>query len=89
MVNKLSYRKNRVHYNTEETEETEETETVDRETGEVITVETAEGVGEAEKKQGSAIVGLMILIFMMLMVFGIIYFWYWIFKNVFSIIRGN
>lgn len=102
----LSYRKNRVHYNTEETEKTE---TVDRETGEIKIENTgtntdtnapmesggdATGVANAdsslgEPKKGSAIVGLMILIFMLVMMLAIIYFWYWVFKNIFLILRGK
>ena len=74
----LSYRQNRVHYNTEET--------VDRETGERV----GEGVSDTtEPKKGSAIVGLMILIFMLVMMLAIIYFWYWVFKNIFLILRGK
>ena len=104
MKNKLSYRKNRVRYNTEET--------VDRETGEPIQIEntgTSRGTnapiivdatgGNAdssvqlsegvEEKKGSPIVGLMILIFMLVMMLAIIYFWYWVFKNIFLILRGK
>jgi len=77
----LSYRQNRVHYNTEETE------TVDRETGEVTKVANADS--GVEEKKGSAIVGLMILIFMLVMFLAIIYFWYWVFKNIFLILRGK
>ncbi len=88
----LSYRQNRVHYNTEETE------TVDRETGEVIQIENTGTntdtnapieVDATEPKKGSAIVGLMILIFMLVMMMGIIYFWYWVFKNIFLILKGK
>lgn len=81
MKNMLSYRQNRVHYNTEETE------TVDRETGEVTKVANADS--GVEEKKGSAIVGLMILIFMLVMFLAIIYFWYWVFKNIFLILRGK
>ena len=84
MKNKLSYRKDRVHYNEEETEKTE---TVDRETGEVTNAPTE--VDTTEPKKGSAIVGLMILIFMLVMMLAIIYFWYWVFKNIFLILRGK
>tara|TARA_Y100000361_G_scaffold29115_1_gene23941 strand:+ start:21113 stop:21367 length:255 start_codon:yes stop_codon:yes gene_type:complete len=84
MKNKLNYRKNRVHYNEEETEKTE---TVDRETGEVTKVANADS--GVEEKKGSAIVGLMILIFMLVMMLAIIYFWYWVFKNIFLILRGK
>lgn len=81
MKNMLSYRQNRVHYNTEETE------TVDRETGEVTKVANADS--GVEEKKGSAIVGLMILIFMLVIFLAIIYFWYWVFKNIFLILRGK
>ena len=77
----LSYRQNRVHYNTEETE------TVDRETGEVTKVANADS--GVEEKKGSSIVGLMILIFMLVIFLAIIYFWYWVFKNIFLILRGK
>ena len=87
----LSYRQNRVNYNEEETGKTE---TVDRETGEIKIENDATGVGNAdssvgEPKKGSAIVGLMILIFMLVMMLAIIYFWYWVFKNIFLILRGK
>ena len=81
MKNMLSYRQNRVHYNTEETE------TVDRETGEVTKVANADS--GVEEKKGSSIVGLMILIFMLVIFLAIIYFWYWVFKNIFLILRGK
>ena len=85
----LSYRQNRVHYNEEETEKTE---TVDRETGEVKADATAVANADSsvgEPKKGSAIVGLMILIFMFVTMLAIIYFWYWVFKNIFLILRGK
>lgn len=82
MINKLSYRKNRVDYNTEETGEAAEEGVV---TGTV----TGTGTGTEVKTTNNPVFALLIFIFLILIMFGVIYFWYWVFKNVFSILRGK
>lgn len=94
-------RKNRVYYNTEETVDRETGEPIQIEnTGTsrgTMPDDTTEGNADSsvklsegvEEKKGSPIVGLMILIFMLVMILAIIYFWYWVFKNIFLILRGK